>query len=269
MNKNTAAGGTTQSYKPIRALERGLVVLSAIGEEGTDVGRLSEVTGINRTTIYRILTTLEQSGYLVRSTTDHHYRLTHKVRNLSDGFTDSLWITKIAGPVLRDVLNRLSWPGTIATFDGTRMLVRESTIRYSPLMTYKSVVGERMPLSTSLGIAFLAFSSKSIQKSLMSIFTDACFSSGIATDTKSAMKLLEDARKKGYAVVVGIREPGIGGVSMPIKHNGLIAACMNIVLPAHVLTSSNFLQPIVDNLSCAVHKIEQKLEELPSIDDQH
>lgn len=55
----------TPIYPRVRALERGLELIVALSELGwATPGELAKYTGIHRTTIYRLLSTLELSGYV-------------------------------------------------------------------------------------------------------------------------------------------------------------------------------------------------------------
>jgi IclR family transcriptional regulator, mhp operon transcriptional activator len=247
-------------YKKIEALERGLEVLAAIGQDGTGVSILCEKTGINRTTVYRILYTLERNGYLVRSRTDHRYRLSLRARTLSDGFTDSLWVTQIALPELGELFKHVLWPGNLATFDGRMMLVRESTHRFSPLMAHRNMVGRRLPLFSSLGQAFLAFSSRSTRSSFIPDYIRDLSDAGRTPISAAEVEaLFATTRKRGYAVSPSTAEKGIGGLAMPIRLNNTVLACMNVVVRDRILRSSVLLTEIVGHLEATIKRVEDKL----------
>jgi IclR family mhp operon transcriptional activator len=50
---------------------------------------LAHKTGIDRTTTYRLLATLESLGYVTKSPSDGQYVLTPAVRDLSEGLTET------------------------------------------------------------------------------------------------------------------------------------------------------------------------------------
>lgn len=235
-------------------------MLAAIGQQGAVVGALSKRTGINRTTVYRILTTLEAEGYLTRSLSTHHYRLSPKVRSLSDGFTDALWVTQIAAPALMQLLRDTAWPGSLATFDGRHMVMRESTHRFSSFFVHKPMVGRETPLSTSLGQVYLAFSAKSVRRPLLAAFASDWEASGFGLISVSeAEHILTKVRAKGYAIAVGSLEPSVAAVAMPIKRGGQVLACLNVVTTPEVMASPKLSKDIRDHLTRAVDSIEQRL----------
>ena len=76
------------------------------------IADLSASTGLHRTTVRRLLETLQSEGYVRRSASDDSYRLNLKVRQLSDGFTDDEWISEVANPVLGELLQTWCGPRT-------------------------------------------------------------------------------------------------------------------------------------------------------------
>src|ERR1700712_3942601 len=105
-------------YHAVRGLERGLAVLRAVNALGSatsiDVARL---TGLPRPTVHRLLETLRGQGFLRRPRLRDAYRLTLKVKSLSDGYKDDDWITEIADVVLDDLFREVVWPTDIATYE--------------------------------------------------------------------------------------------------------------------------------------------------------
>src|SRR5271155_6155054 len=78
-----------ESTRPIRALNRGLHVLSELNRlERAAINTLASAVGLPRTTTFRILETLRTAGYVERDPHDDCYRPAIMVRALSDGFGD-------------------------------------------------------------------------------------------------------------------------------------------------------------------------------------
>ena len=231
-----------------------------MSREGASVAELAELTHINRTTLYRILATLERDGYLTRTLTTHDYRLTPKVRRLSDGYTDSLWITQVATPTLVQLLRDTAWPGSLATFDGRHMVLRESTHRFSSFFVHRPTVGCAMPLSTSLGQAFLAFSSPSIRRPLLVHFISDWKASGYGTlSTAAAEAFLARVRSRGYATAVDSIQRGVAAIASPIVFHDQVLACINVTTTPEVFRTAKLLAPIKEALGAAIHNVEKKL----------
>lgn len=123
------------AYKTVRGLTRGLMLLNMLNklDGGASVGLLAELSGLHRTTVRRLLETLHEEGYVRRSPSDDSFRLTIKVRQLSEGFRDEQWISALAAPLLGDLLREVVWPTDVSTLDVDAMVVRETTHRFSRL----------------------------------------------------------------------------------------------------------------------------------------
>ncbi|SQC12833.1 DNA-binding transcriptional activator MhpR [Klebsiella pneumoniae] len=80
------------AYKTVRGLSRGLLLLKLLNkfDGGATPGLLAEFSGLHRTTVRRLLETLQEEGFVRRSRSDDSFRLTINVRQLSDGFVTNI-----------------------------------------------------------------------------------------------------------------------------------------------------------------------------------
>src|SRR6266851_6588131 len=117
-----------ESTRPIRALNRGLEVLTELNRlERAAINTMASAVGLPRTTTYRILETLRLAGYVARDAHDDCYRPTIMVRALSDGFDDEALVAHIAKPHLAALGAQIVWPVAIAMPSGATMMIRETT----------------------------------------------------------------------------------------------------------------------------------------------
>jgi IclR family transcriptional regulator, mhp operon transcriptional activator len=137
---------------------RGLDALTVLNvRDGASVSEVAHEIRLPRTTVYRILETLCNAGFVFRDAADERYRLTVRVRALSEGFDDAAWVTQIAKPVIDELCREIVWPVAIATLSGTTMLLRESTDHGTPHLLERHSAGSRFPLlSTAAGQVVLA-----------------------------------------------------------------------------------------------------------------
>ena len=76
--------------KPIRSFARGLAILTALNRHGSATAlTLARETGVPRATVYRLLQTLLDDGYVSRGTADDRFHLLLKVRCLSGALKTS------------------------------------------------------------------------------------------------------------------------------------------------------------------------------------
>ena len=118
------------STRPIRALNRGLDVLTALNRlERAAINTLANAVELPRTTTYRILETLRLAGYVERDAHDDCYRPTIMVRALSDGFDDEAMVAHIAKPHLAALCTQIVWPVAIAYYETVRLLAAWCELR--------------------------------------------------------------------------------------------------------------------------------------------
>jgi IclR family transcriptional regulator, mhp operon transcriptional activator len=197
-----------ESTRPIRALMRGLDALTFLNlRDGATVSEVAQEIRLPRTTVYRILETLCNAGFVFRDAADDRYRLTILVRGLSDGFDDEAWVTQIAKPFINDLCREVVWPVSIATLSGTTMLVRESTDRSSPLAIERNSAGFRAPLlSTSAGRVYLANSPAPQRETIIEILARSNKEEDrLAKSRVELQRLIADIKASGYATVTRTR----------------------------------------------------------------
>jgi len=234
IGKNPDGEAVGRSRRPtIRALERGLQVLRAIGRHGADPAALARATGIDRATIYRILYTFEAAGYLVRNPSDHRFRLSREARLLGDSFSDSLWVTQIGAPEVCALSREIGWPCNLATFDGEAMLVRESTHRFSSMMEYPSMVGAHMSMASAVGQAFAAHVVEAARPAMVTLVAR-----DIGATEDAAARLLAEVRGQGYAIVSGKLDKNITSLAIPLFERHRLVGAINAVAPPGLMPAA-------------------------------
>src|SRR5690625_3837756 len=122
-------------YKKSQSLSRGLAILHAISQTNSGTASISELqqrTGVHRTTIRRLLQTLIDEGYVKKIHAYNRYHLSHRIRELNDGYTDDEWITEIATPAIGKLLYKTLWPSDLRSEE--RRVGKESKYRRGALI---------------------------------------------------------------------------------------------------------------------------------------
>src|SRR5271169_3022637 len=205
-----------ESTRPIRALMRGLDALTVLNlRDGATVTEVAQEIHLPRTTVYRILETLCNAGFVFRDAADDRYRLTILVRALSDGFDDEAWVTQIAKHYIHELSRDIVWPVSIATLSGTTMLVRETTDHSSPLAIERYSAGFRVPLLTSAtGLAYLAHCPAIQRDALIEVLARSGKpEDALARSRTDLQQALREIRTQGYAAANGSR-PGSDEVTV-------------------------------------------------------
>lgn len=259
---------TGASYRPVQGLSRGLAILHAINRSPDGwarIAELSEATGLHRTTVRRMLETLQAEGYVRRSASDDSYRLNQKIRQLSDGFTDDEWISEVANPVLGELLQKLVWPSDLCTLDGDCMLVRETTHRFSPLSFHRAMIRQRLPLLfTAAGRAYLAFCGDEERHQILRLLeAGRDEQASFARKPGLVEQMLDKTRLQGYATNDGewSQQGKVAALAMPVRHRGKVLACINVVFLRKAIDVADGARRFLPDLQAAVAKIESRLND--------
>jgi IclR family mhp operon transcriptional activator len=198
-----------ESTRPIRALLRGLDALTVLNlRDGATVSEVAQEIRLPRTTVYRILETLCNTGFAFRDSADDRYRLTIQVRGLCEGFEDDAWVTQTARPLIHELCREIVWPVSVATLSGTAMMLRETTDHVTPLAMERYVAGFRMPLlSSAAGRTYLAFCAASERDNLIEQLARSNTEENKAArgPRQELQRQLADIKAQGYATTTRAR----------------------------------------------------------------
>jgi IclR family mhp operon transcriptional activator len=222
-----------ESTRPIRALIRGLDALTVLNlRDGATVSEVAQEIRLPRTTVYRILETLCNAGFVFRDPSDDRYRLTIMVRALSGGFDDEAWVTQIAKPLINELCREIVWPISISTLSGTTMMVRETTDHSSPVAIERYSAGFRAPLLTSAGgRAYLAFCAASQRETLIDVLARSAKDEDklARLQRPELQRVLSDIKAQGYATATRSRRMVEEiSLSVPVLLNDRVLAALTV-----------------------------------------
>lgn len=211
----------------------------------------------------RLLETMQSEGYVWRSPSDDTYRLTIRVRGLSEGFRDEHWISAVATPLLGKLLNEVLWPTDLATIDVDAMIVRETTHRFSPLSFHQSMVGRRLPiLQTAMGLAYIAFCPENERKELIALL--ACredLEGEIARDSKALDNLILRTQRKGFGENFRnwTLENRVASIAIPVRSGDKVLACMNLIYIADAMSIDEAAKKYLPAMKDVRNEVEREL----------
>ncbi|WP_102225599.1 DNA-binding transcriptional regulator [Acidimangrovimonas sediminis] len=230
------AAGRTAGRRPpdaVRALTRGLSILRKINAMGeARPGELAAALGIPRPTVYRLLETLEDAGYVAWSPTSNRVRVTPLAASLGDGHASRSAICLAAGPILAEFDRQLVWPIDLSVYENAAMVIQETTHGRSPLSIDRAMIGYRLPmLRTSAGRAYLAFCGEEKRALILAHLArlgdpaDQPF-----LEPARLSRLLDQARRDGVALRdAGEFRPQTASIAAPVMKDGSVAACVSLI----------------------------------------
>ncbi|HMK87097.1 MAG TPA: helix-turn-helix domain-containing protein [Steroidobacteraceae bacterium] len=257
-----------ESTRPIRALLRGLDALTVLNmRDGATVSEVAHEIKLPRTTVYRILETLCNAGYVYRDESDDRYRLTIMVRSLSGGFDDDAWVGQIAKPLIEELAREIVWPISIATLSGTSMVVRETNS--SPLAIERHSAGHRLALLTSAaGRVYLGFCPAPQREALVDILSRSGKEEDrLARGSRSDLvRLLAEVKAQGYAVTTRTRRlVEEASMSVPVLLEDRVLACLSVRFAASAVPLKTALERFLPRLKQCAGRISTSFVEQQAV----
>ena len=191
----------------IRSLSRGLDILTILNKrDSASASEISEALNMPRSTVYRILETLVRKGFIYQHKSDKRFRLTDKIKTLSDGYTEEDHMANISRSYLEKFTKKFHWPATLATLSGLSIIVRENTDLESPFAVEQFTIGYTMPiLGTASGFCILAFMQSEKRQLLLDTLLLSEDRSTEEYDQVSIQRELKAVKENGYAVNIRTR----------------------------------------------------------------
>lgn len=169
-------------------------------QKGKRIRELSQETGLNKSTIFRILTTLRNLGYIDQNEENGVYYATMKILALSSGLLSGMEIRSLALPAMQKLVAQTKQAVHLSVRDADKVVIIEK-IETDAYIRVVSHVGRRSNMySTGTGKIFLAFLP---EKELNTYFERTQLNSLTPHTLCNTLRLLEELkeiREQGYAV---------------------------------------------------------------------
>ena len=230
--EESAAVTGRESTRPIRALNRGLEVLTQLNRlQRASINSLALAVKLPRTTTYRVLETLRAAGYVTRDRSDDCYLPTIMVRSLSGGYDLEATVAQRARPLIEALCKDIVWPLTIATPSGSSMLVRETTDRSSPLALEHIEVGTRLPMLTSAaGRAYLAWCAPPLRDAVFDLLARSPRAEDrLAQNRQEFERLMNETRSQGFGLATRARRVSEEtSIAIPVSAENRVLATLMV-----------------------------------------
>lgn len=219
----------------VPGLQRGLEILRCFRRDRTHIGaaEVAKELRIPRSTVFRLMTTLEYLGFLERSRDGREYRLGAAVLTLGFEYLASLEITEHARPLLQRLRDDTGYNSHLVIRDGREVVFVLKVAAPSSLVGSVSI-GTRLPAhATVLGRVFLANMDEAQLQALYPDETLDRFTPQTPTTLAELKAILAEDRRRGYAVSEQFFERGISAIAAPVHDGtGAVVGAINITIPA-------------------------------------
>lgn len=231
----------TQDKYIVPGLERGLLLLCEFSRQNRTLTapELARRLALPRSTVFRLLTTLETMGFVTRS--GNEYRLGMSVLRLGFEYLASLELTELGQPLLARLCDRLNYPSNLVVRDG-RSIVYVAKVAPPSVFSNAVTVGTRLPAhATVLGRILLEDLSLA---ELRELYPEEHLEQHSPNTPKTVLELFDMVqadRQRGFVSGEGFFESAISTVAAPVRdQSGRIVAALGLTIPTLQIGHVNF-----------------------------
>ena len=203
--------------KPVRSVERALDILLCFSrtEPVRSLTQIAESVHMSKTTVHRLLTTLENKRFITRDKTSSLYRLGLRFIEMASLVLQDVELHRWAQPYLQRLSEEYGETVDMSILDGSHVIYLE-VIESPHRLKLAAAVGQRLPACyTASGKALLAFlPGDEVKKILGDNVTEYAVGNPISIpDMLADLKLTAE---RGYAIAEQEYEKDINAVAAPI-----------------------------------------------------
>jgi DNA-binding IclR family transcriptional regulator len=245
---------TAEKNENVRAVGRAFEILLAFTEEAPELsaGELLKRVDLSRPTLYRLLYTLEEHGFLVSLGEPQRFRLGPSVARLAHVWKSTLDLSTLAGPVLRRIWEATRETVALQVPQGNLRLCVAELPSPQPLNFKRGVGYTERIVRGATGRAILA-SMAATPEQLQS------YLQGTDIDLEDLEAELDATRQRGYSTSRNELLPGAVAVAVPFfDQDGQVAGSIGVFGPEVRLDAAR-QKEIADVLLLEVPKLSQAL----------
>ncbi|CAN5879126.1 IclR family transcriptional regulator [soil metagenome] len=221
----------------IRSVDRALSVLQVIAEGGAaGVSEIAEATGTHKSTVFRLLATLEARGMVEQTHQRGQYALGYGVVQLARAATRRHDLSVLSRPVCEQLAETVGETVNVSIHDGTGVITLDQHIGPAAVTTV-DWVGTRAPLHASAaGKVFLAYApaGELTASGRLERFTEHTI-----TRQADLRAELAGVRRLGHAASLEEQEDGLIAVAAPVRElGGAVVAALVVSGPTFRLTEA-------------------------------
>jgi len=259
MSTDTPEGSTEEGADRynVPALERGLRLLCEFNRDTRTLSapELARRFELPRSTVFRLLSTLESMGFVERTEGGRDYRLGLAVLRLGFEYLASLELTELGLPVLNRLSDEIRHACNLVVRDGRSIVYVAKT---SPPTPFRSsvAVGTRLPAhATVLGRVLLEDLTLPQLRALYPEERLEVFSDRTPRTVNELFDMVQADRERGYVLGEGFFESNISTIAAPVRdHSGHIVAALGATF-TEARIAEGPIDALVQRVRSAAHEV--------------
>jgi DNA-binding IclR family transcriptional regulator len=246
----------------LETVRRAIALLRSFSMEEPELGvtELSRRLNVHKSTVSRLLATLEMESLVARNSETGRYRLGVGLIELASLAVLNADLRRVARPMLCELADQTKETVNLAVRDQDGMVNVELIPSLSRRVSNFGWVGRRTPLhASSTGKVFMAHLPESewvlLLEGPLTSYTEHTI-----TDPGALREEFVRIRERGYAVGLEELEIGLNAVAAPImNHTGRVEAAVSTAGPSYRLSFEQIEDQAAQYVTNCAHRVSQAL----------
>jgi len=228
-----------------RSVARAVAILQAFDEARIELGvtELGQLTGIDKSTVYRLLNELQKAGLIEQNPATSKYYLGFGLVRLAGLALHRLELTHIARPYLRELASLFQETVNLSILTDSNEIINIDGITSPRMVRNVGWIGREMPIhAVSGGKVMMAYMSDERVDQILARELER-FTEHTITDPARLREELEQIRQVGYGIAEEELEAGLSAAAAPIRsYEGQVAAIISVSGPAFRLPQERLIE---------------------------
>ena len=246
----------------IQVLARAFRVIEYLAEhkDGVGITDLANKTKLGKSSVYRVVDTLRDLGYVVQDQASDKYALSLKFVQLSSMLLNQTELKVVAYPHLRRLSAEVSQTTHLCVLRGTEAVYLEKIVAYSHSVRMYSEIGLTVPVYCSaVGKCLVAWLPQNQQEEILKDISFKPRTEYTITNLEQYKKELVFVQNNGYSIDDLENEEGVRCVAAPIRdYTGDVIAAMSVSGNYESIETDEFRKSI-ERVTCTAAQISQEL----------
>jgi len=261
-----------------RSLDRGIAILEVLARLGAStLADLNRASGIPKSTIRRLLGTLQKRQLVRRSLTDKKYRININLP-VSTGETipvENSILIDVAMPILAELTNEVLWPSDFHLIEDNCMRIMDTTRLFSPFHLHRGIVNRRLNIfGSATGLACLSnIADNQIRHLIKVTKNDALWGlHRFGLDETSYFNQIEKMRALRYGVRLADSVGGtvlndkLAAIAVPVFKQQQPIGAINLLFPRKYQDPHEFAKDYLEKLTQTAARISERIRNQQYVD---
>ena len=235
-------GNAVPKASSVQSIERAVAILRAFSREEEELGvtELSRQLSLHKSTVSRLLASLQREGLVEENPDTRKYRLGMTLVTFGGLVLQRLDVTQAARPLMQALSNTTQETVTLAVKDGDEA-VNIAQVPSPQMVKHIEWIGRRRPLHcTAVGKVLLAYMPVVELKTIISRGLQR-YTPNTIIDPELLCQELAQVSEQGYATAREEFEIGLNAIAAPIhNHTEEVVAAISVSGPAFRLSPDRF-----------------------------